>query len=237
MSCGGSDSALLWLATIAPIRPLAWEPPCATGAALKRQTNKQTKPQKTKEKKKKKKSRNVEAQSHTQLMPADQRANFRLNQRLIHVKKVRWEFLLWYSGIGGGISAAPGCRFDPWLAQWVKRIQHYCICGMGHNCGLDLIPGLGIPYAAGWPKKKKKKRSQINNTIINKLVSLFSDLKLHAKYCYTTSSLLYRIPRFHLLASPLKLNKDLLTLIFDLQSPYKGFWQVLLLFLFSDGRR
>ena len=32
------------LAAIAPIRPLAWEPPCATGAALKRQKdqNKQT---------------------------------------------------------------------------------------------------------------------------------------------------------------------------------------------------
>ena len=32
--------ALLWLwyklAAIAPIRPLAWEPPCAVGAALKR---------------------------------------------------------------------------------------------------------------------------------------------------------------------------------------------------------
>ena len=42
MSCGvgcrcGSDSALLWLwrrlAATAPIRPLAWEPPYATGAA------------------------------------------------------------------------------------------------------------------------------------------------------------------------------------------------------------
>ena len=46
MSCGvdrrrGSDLALLWLwrkpAAVAPIRPLAWEPPCALGAALKRQ--------------------------------------------------------------------------------------------------------------------------------------------------------------------------------------------------------
>ena len=48
MSCGvsqrrGSDLALLWLwrrlAAIAPIRPLAWEPPDATNAALKRQNN------------------------------------------------------------------------------------------------------------------------------------------------------------------------------------------------------
>ena len=42
----GSDPALPWLwyrlAAAAPIRPLAWEPPYATGAALKRQKTKQT---------------------------------------------------------------------------------------------------------------------------------------------------------------------------------------------------
>ena len=40
----GLDLALLWLwhrpTAIAPIRPLAWEPPCAMGAALKRQKDK-----------------------------------------------------------------------------------------------------------------------------------------------------------------------------------------------------
>ena len=45
MSCGvghrrGSDTALLWLwhrpAATALIRPLAWEPPCAAGAALEK---------------------------------------------------------------------------------------------------------------------------------------------------------------------------------------------------------
>ena len=45
MSCGvgrrhSSDPMLLWLwhrpAAIAPIRPLAWEPPYAAGAALKK---------------------------------------------------------------------------------------------------------------------------------------------------------------------------------------------------------
>ena len=49
VSCGvgyrhGSDPELLWLwhrlAATAPIRPLAWEPPHATGAALEK-TNKQ----------------------------------------------------------------------------------------------------------------------------------------------------------------------------------------------------
>ena len=48
MSCGvgqrhGSDLALLWLwrrlADVAPIRPLAWEPPEATGTALKSNNN------------------------------------------------------------------------------------------------------------------------------------------------------------------------------------------------------
>jgi len=48
MSCDedcrlGSDPALLWLwcrlAGVALIGPLAWEPPCAMGAALKRQKN------------------------------------------------------------------------------------------------------------------------------------------------------------------------------------------------------
>ena len=55
MSCGvgcrfGLDLALLWLwyrpAAVAPIRPLAWEPPYAAGAALE-----------TTKKKKKKKSK------------------------------------------------------------------------------------------------------------------------------------------------------------------------------------
>ena len=49
MSCGigrrrGSDPRLLWLwrepAAIAPIRPLAWEPPYATGVALKKMKKK-----------------------------------------------------------------------------------------------------------------------------------------------------------------------------------------------------
>ena len=59
MSCGvgrrhGWDLALLWLwrrpAATAPIQPLAWEPPYATGAALigqNKQTNKQTNKNKT----------------------------------------------------------------------------------------------------------------------------------------------------------------------------------------------
>ena len=52
MSCGvdrrhGSDPELLWLwcrpAPTAPIQPLAWEPPYAADAALKRQKKKKKK--------------------------------------------------------------------------------------------------------------------------------------------------------------------------------------------------
>ena len=48
----GSDLALLWLwqrlAATAPIRPLAWEPPNASGVALKEQETKKKKKKKKK---------------------------------------------------------------------------------------------------------------------------------------------------------------------------------------------
>ena len=62
MSCGGgrrcgSDLVLLWcrLAAVAPIQPLAWEPPYAAGAALekaKRQERKKGRKERKKERKK-----------------------------------------------------------------------------------------------------------------------------------------------------------------------------------------
>ena len=60
MNCGvglrcGSDLSLLWLwhrpAATAPIRPRAWEPPYAAGAALKGQKTKTKTKQKNKQKK------------------------------------------------------------------------------------------------------------------------------------------------------------------------------------------
>ena len=39
-------------------------------------------------------------------------------------------------------------------------IQDCPSCSLGPNCGLDLIPGLGVPHATGQPKKKKKLNSQ-----------------------------------------------------------------------------
>ena len=62
MSCGvghrcSSDPVLLWLwykwAAVAPIPPLAWEPPYALGVALKRQKKKKKKKKEYIERKKK----------------------------------------------------------------------------------------------------------------------------------------------------------------------------------------
>ena len=39
------------------------------------------------------------------------------------------------------------------------RIWHCCICGTGHNCSSDLIPGPGTPHAAGRPKVKQRDTS------------------------------------------------------------------------------
>ena len=55
MSCGvghrhGSDPLWLWPAAVAPIGPLAWEPPYATGVALKSKKTKQTKKKTNKKK-------------------------------------------------------------------------------------------------------------------------------------------------------------------------------------------
>ena len=41
----------------------------------------------------------------------------------------------------------------PGLAQWVKDPAL-----PQSNCDSDLIPSLGSPHAAGWPKKKRKKK-------------------------------------------------------------------------------
>ena len=56
MSCGvgrrhGSDLALLWLAAVALIGPLVWEPPYATGVALTSKNKQKKKKQKKKRKK------------------------------------------------------------------------------------------------------------------------------------------------------------------------------------------
>ena len=45
-----------------------------------------------------------------------------------------------------------------------SRIWHCCSCGLGHDCGLDLIPSLGTLHGAA--KKKKKNRIPFQNYFI-----------------------------------------------------------------------
>ena len=45
------------------------------------------------------------------------------------------------------------------LAQHSRSTIQCCpSCGLGHNYGSDMIPGLETPYALGWPKKEKKEK-------------------------------------------------------------------------------
>ena len=80
------------------------------------------------------------------------------SQRACSILKIHEEFPLRSNGIGG-ISAASGCRFDPQPGTVGLRIPSCRSCGIGHNCGLDLIPSPGTPYVRGQPKKKKKKNT------------------------------------------------------------------------------
>ena len=61
-------------------------------------------------------------------------------------------FPLWHSGISS-VSAALGYRFDPWLNTVGYKLWHCQCSAVGHNCGLDLIPGPRTPYVTGQPKK------------------------------------------------------------------------------------
>ena len=80
--------------------------------------------------------------------------------------------------IQNGIELLKGSLGVPTMSQWdwqqlwstgtgVQSLAkhsglkiHYCY-SCGHNCSLDLISGLGTPYAAGQPKKKKKRKTKL----------------------------------------------------------------------------
>ena len=66
------------------------------------------------------------------------------------------EFLLWHNGISGVLGSA-GTQVQSPAWHNGLRIWHCRSCGLGPNCGLDLIPGPGTPYAVGPPPPQKKK--------------------------------------------------------------------------------
>ena len=53
-----------------------------------------------------------------------------------------------------------GAGSIPSLARWVEDLA---MPGCGLTCGSDLIPGPGIPYASGQPKKKEKKKKKAHH--------------------------------------------------------------------------
>ena len=64
---------------------------------------------------------------------------------------------LWRSAMVQQHFGCEGSRFSPWPGTVGLGIQRCRSCGVGLNHGLDLISGLGTPYAAGQPKKEEKK--------------------------------------------------------------------------------
>ena len=52
-------------------------------------------------------------------------------------------------------------QFD---SLWVKESSVATATWIGCNFGLDLIPGPGTPYAAGWPKKKTNKQKTLSSS-------------------------------------------------------------------------
>ena len=53
-----------------------------------------------------------------------------------------------------------GHRFDPWPGTAGLGSSIVTAAVLGVNCSLDLIPGLGTPYATGLPKKLKRGRER-----------------------------------------------------------------------------
>ena len=75
------------------------------------------------------------------------------------LKTSQWAFPLGHSGMGG-ISAAPGRRFNSWPGSVGKRIQCCHSCHRGRNCSSDLIPGVGS-LGPGPERRKNKTKKQI----------------------------------------------------------------------------
>ena len=47
-----------------------------------------------------------------------------------------------------------------------SELRPFPSCGVDHNCGLDLIPGPGTPYASGAAKKEGKKKECISTNLL-----------------------------------------------------------------------
>ena len=105
-------------------------------------------------------------------------------------KEVCVAFLLWLNRIVRLCSLSRH-RFDPRLGTVGQRIQHCWNCGIGRNCSLDLIPGLGTPYAAG--QQKIKKEVGVSSFCALLCCILFNYPRSDAVYQYVDSSIVLEL--------------------------------------------
>ena len=83
-----------------------------------------------------------------------------------------------------------------WSLAWHRelRIQCYHTCGVGCNCSSDLISGSGTPYAAGRPKKKKKKERKLGSKICTLFPGLGAGGESSIKYSFFWLCLRHKFP-------------------------------------------
>ena len=148
MSCGvgfrsGSGPTLLWLwcklAAVGPVRPLAWEPPYAAGAALKGQ-------------KTKKKKKNIYGSAETYLTSIHKDAGSIPGL-------TQWVFMLLCVSVAVSCGAGHRCGSDPELMWLWRRLA----------ATAPIRPlAWGPPYATGMALKrqKKKKGEKMYETIL-----------------------------------------------------------------------
>ena len=76
---------------------------------------------------------------------------------------------MWHNGVGG-ISAVPGCRFSPWLAQWVKDPLLLQLCPRWQLwLRSDPWPGNSICHGVAKKKKHTTRSSSENKNLSNSM--------------------------------------------------------------------
>ena len=84
------------------------------------------------------------------------------------------------------------------------RIQR--CCSLGPNCGSDLIPGPGTPYAMEWPKRKKRKK-QTSKQAERSVNGLAREVDASSVEC--------NIPRFVPFPAPLSKHTNIFQEVFS----------------------
>ena len=82
-----------------------------------------------------------------------------MSKASMYIKKSEKKLLLWLNWVGSVLVAAGIWVGSPAQHSGLE-IRHCHHCGLVHDWGSDLNPGLAVPYAKGKPKIRKKKKSE-----------------------------------------------------------------------------